>query len=79
MWGKYGKGGVAICSRYNLLKSALDGMPDRACIGLVRYESSFMVHANLLSYITNARSTPRSNRSERFFGLSTRMGEGIVT
>jgi hypothetical protein len=55
MWEKYGKDGVAICSRYSLLKAALDLLPDSAHIGLVRYESSFMEIANLFSYITNKR------------------------
>jgi hypothetical protein len=37
MWKEYGDDGVAICSRYCLLKSALDAMGDRAFLGLVRY------------------------------------------
>ena len=36
MWDNYGEDGVAICSRYDLLKSALNAMPDRAYLGLVR-------------------------------------------
>jgi hypothetical protein len=67
MWEKYGKDGVAICSRYSLLKSALDSMPDRAFIGLVRYESGFMVHANVLSYITNKRAEYAHEKEVRGF------------
>lgn len=33
MWEKYGKDGVAVRSRYRLLKSALDSMNDRAYLG----------------------------------------------
>jgi hypothetical protein len=34
MWEQYGEDGVAICSRYRLLKAELDCMKDRAFIGL---------------------------------------------
>lgn len=37
MWKQYGEDGVAICSRYRLLRSALDSVTDRASLGLVRY------------------------------------------
>ena len=37
MWNEYGNDGVAICSRYCLLKSAVDAMGDQAFLGLVRY------------------------------------------
>jgi hypothetical protein len=37
MWKGYGEGGVALCSQYCLLKSALNAMDDRAFLGLVRY------------------------------------------
>jgi hypothetical protein len=37
MWEQYGADGVAVCSRYGLLKSALDGLLDQAHAGLVRY------------------------------------------
>jgi hypothetical protein len=51
MWGEYGKDGVAICSRYGLLKAALDAMPDRAMLGLVRYGTDH-VGFNILRFIT---------------------------
>lgn len=37
MWEEYGEGGVAVCSRYELLKSALNGFIDEAHLGLVQY------------------------------------------
>lgn len=42
MWQEYGEAGVAICSRYRLLKSAVDAMGDRAFLGLVRYGSKHL-------------------------------------
>jgi hypothetical protein len=67
VWEKYGKDGAAICSRYSLLKAALDLLPDSAYIGLVRYESSFMEIANLFSYITNKRAKFAHEREVRAF------------
>jgi hypothetical protein len=67
MWKNYGKDGVAICSRYSLLKSALDAMPDRAFMGLVRYDSSYMIRANVLSYITNKRAKYADEQEVRAF------------
>jgi hypothetical protein len=55
MWEKYGEDGVAVCSRYGLLKSVLDAMNDRAYIGLVRYGSRHMTGWNLFRFITTKR------------------------
>ncbi len=55
MWEEYGKDGVAICSRYRLLKSALDAMGDRAFLGLVRYGSKHLTGWNVLRFITTKR------------------------
>jgi hypothetical protein len=55
MWKEYGQDGVAICSRYRLLKSALDALPDRAFVGLVRYGSKHMTGWNLFRFITTKR------------------------
>jgi len=52
--GKYGKDGVAICSRYGLLKAALAALPDRAMLGLVRYGFDH-VGWNILRFITTKR------------------------
>jgi hypothetical protein len=56
MWTKYGENGVAICSRYHLLKSALNAMDDRAFLGLVRYGSKHMTGWNLFRFITTKRT-----------------------
>ncbi|HEV8030310.1 MAG TPA: hypothetical protein VGP42_04760 [Stellaceae bacterium] len=55
MWKEYGEGGVAICSRYSLLKSALDAMDDRAFLGLVRYGAEHLTGFNLFRFITTKR------------------------
>lgn len=55
MWAEYGKDGVAICSRYGLLKSALNLLPDRAFLGLVRYGSKQLTGWNVIRFITTKR------------------------
>src|SRR5262249_24951849 len=67
MWEKYGESGVAICSRYGLLKSALDAMDDRAHIGLVRYGSRQMTGWNLFRFITTKRLEFASEQEVRAF------------
>ena len=56
MWKEFGSDGVAICSRYRLLKSALDAMSDRAFIGLVRYGDKHLSGVNLFSFIMTKRA-----------------------
>lgn len=67
MWKEYGKEGVAVCSRYSLLRAALDLLPDSCHVGLVRYESGFMERANLLGYITNKRPKYAHEQEVRAF------------
>src|SRR5208283_1118595 len=56
MWENYGEDGVAICSRYRLLKAALDALEDRVFLGLVRYGSRHMTGWNLFRFITTKRT-----------------------
>jgi hypothetical protein len=51
MWVTHGRNGVAICSRYQLLKAALNAMSDRTMLGLVRYSSEHFGF-NVLRFIT---------------------------
>lgn len=69
MWKTYGNEGVAITSRYHLLKSALDSMRDRGYIGLVQYSPDHMLGscANLFRYITTKRSEFAHEREVRAF------------
>jgi hypothetical protein len=53
MWEQYGHDGVAVCSRYGLLKSALNGLLDEAFTGLVRYGTDHLTNTfNALEFIT---------------------------
>jgi hypothetical protein len=75
MWKDYGDQGVAICSQYRLLKSALNAMSDRAYIGLVRYGSEQPERRTLESVPISppSESTMRmSKRSGHFCGSWTR-------
>lgn len=69
MWKEYGNEGVAITSRYHLLKSALDSMIDRGYIGLVQYSAKHMLGncANSLRYITTKRSKFEHEQEVRAF------------
>jgi hypothetical protein len=55
MWSDYAREGVAICSRYELLKSALDDMLDTAHVGLVQYGIKHLTGFNTLRFITTKR------------------------
>jgi hypothetical protein len=61
--------GVAITSRYQLLKSALNAMSDRAYIGLVRYGAQHLIgkRANLFRYITTKRNKYAHEQEVRAF------------
>jgi hypothetical protein len=67
MWEKYGKDGVAVCSRYRLLKSALDSMNERAYLGLVRYGSDHLTGWNTLRFITTKQKRYAGEREVRAF------------
>ena len=55
MWKQYSEDGVAICSRYELLKCAIAVLGDRAFLGLVRYGSKHLTGWNTLRFITTKR------------------------
>lgn len=65
MWEEYGKDGVAVCSRYGLLESALNDMDDRAFLGLVRYGSKHLTGWNVLRFITTKRMKYADEREVR--------------
>jgi hypothetical protein len=69
MWKEYGTDGVAIASRYSLLKSALKAMSDRAFIGQVRYGAEHLIDktANLFRYMTTKRSEYAHEQEVRAF------------
>ena len=55
MWKQYGQNGVAICSRYTLLKEVLDPITDRPHLGLVRYGSKHLTGWNTMRFITTKK------------------------
>jgi hypothetical protein len=66
MWNEYGNDGVAICSRYSLLKSALDAMVDQAFLGLVWYGDKHLNgEYNLLRFIMTKREEYKDEQEVR--------------
>ena len=70
MWKDYGEDGVAICSRYNLLKTALDNLADRSFLGLVHYGYNHLVHPsaarwNTLRFVMSKRMQYADEREVR--------------
>jgi hypothetical protein len=68
MWKDYGDG-VAVCSRYVLLKATMNTMSDRAYIGLVRYGSEHLIGKrwNLFRLITTKRMEYAAEQEVRAF------------
>ncbi len=53
MWETYGHDGVAVCTRYDLLHSALDVLPDDAYLGSVQYGTEHLTDRfNGIEFIT---------------------------
>jgi hypothetical protein len=67
MWKEYGEDGVAICSRYGLLKAALNRLADRAYIGQIRYGSKHLTGWNTLRFITTKQLKYADEREVRAF------------
>jgi hypothetical protein len=68
MWEQYGHDGVAVCSRYGLLKAALDGLLDEAHLGLVRYGTEHLKNTfNALEFITTKQPQYSQDREVRAF------------
>jgi hypothetical protein len=74
MWQEYGERGVAISSRYSLLKASLSKFSDNAYIGLVRYGAKHLVRRqlegsgwNLFRLITSKRVEYAHEREVRAF------------
>jgi hypothetical protein len=65
MWKAYSDAGVAICSQYTLLKSALGSLDDRAFLGLVRYGWRHMQGWNLFRFIYTKRMEYADEREVR--------------
>lgn len=66
MWEQYGKDGVAVCSRFGLLKAALHGLLEEAHLGLVRYGIDHLANTfNTLEFITTKQAKYAQEREVR--------------
>jgi hypothetical protein len=65
MWKDYGADGVAICSRYSLLKAALENCDGRPHLGLVRYGSAHLTGWNVQRFISTKRKVYAHEREVR--------------
>ncbi len=77
MWAQYGKDGVAIVSRYDLLKSALQGLPDKVMVGLIRYGTKHLVGWNVVRFVTTKRESYAPEQEVRAMLWLTDSGDGI--
>lgn len=69
--GAIGHDGVAVCSRYELLKLALDGLLDETHLGLVRYGTDHLAERfNALDFITTKRPQYAPDREVRAIVVS---------
>ena len=77
MWARYGKDGVAIVSRYDLLKQVLAPLPDRAMLGLIRYGTAHLTGWNIIRFVTTKRESYSAEREVRAMIWLTDSGDGI--
>jgi hypothetical protein len=65
MWTQYGRDGVAIVSRYDLLKQVLHPLPDRVMVGLIRYGTKHLTDWNVVRFVTTKREEYSPEREVR--------------
>jgi hypothetical protein len=65
LWVKFAQFGVAICSRYALLKSALNDLPDNCFLGLTRYGGERLPGRNVLQAISTKHERHRFEHEVR--------------
>jgi hypothetical protein len=56
MWEQYGQDGLAMCSRYEHLKTTLDRLLEEMHLGLVRYDAHLRDTFNALEFITTKQA-----------------------
>lgn len=76
MWSEFGKDGVAICSRYDLLKAALETCHGRPHLGRVRYGTSHLTGWNVLRFISTKRERFAHEREVRALLWMYELGDG---
>lgn len=77
MWARYGKDGVAIVSRYGLLKQVLDPLSDKVMLGLIRYGTKHLTGWNVIQFVTTKREKYSTEREVRAMIWLTDSGDGI--
>lgn len=77
MWARYGKDGVAIVSRYDLLKQVLHPLPDKVMVGLIRYGTKHLTGWNVIRFITAKREEYSSEREVRAMIWLPDSGDGM--
>lgn len=77
MWARYGHDGVALISRYDLLKRALDPLPDKVLVGLVRYGTAHLTGWNVIRFVTTKREEYRNEREVRAMIWITDPNDGV--
>jgi hypothetical protein len=77
MWARYGKDGVAIVSRYDLLKQVLDPLSDKVMVGLIRYGTKHLTGWNVIQFVTTKREKYSLEREVRAMIWLTESGDGM--
>ena len=77
MWAKYARDGVAVVSRYSLLKTVVHPLTDRPHLGLVRYGWQPGTHWNLLRFITTKQTRYEHEREVRALLWILNSGDSI--
>ncbi|MCX5876690.1 MAG: hypothetical protein NT087_10450 [Deltaproteobacteria bacterium] len=77
MWRRYGKDGVAIVSRYDLLKQVLHPLPDKIMVGLIRYGATHLTGWNVIRFVTTKREEYSPEREVRAMIWLTDTGDGM--
>jgi len=76
MWRLYGNDGVAIVSRYDLLKQVLHPIPDKVMVGLIRYGTRHLTGWNVIRFVTTKREEYSPEREVRAMIWLTYTGDG---
>jgi hypothetical protein len=63
MWDRYGE--VAVFTRFELLRAAVDAFPDQVLVGLVRYSEEDLTRYNLIDFLFRKRGHFEKERELR--------------
>ncbi len=77
MWRQYGKDGVAIISRYDLLKHVFHPLPDKVMVGLIRYGTKHLTGWNVIRFVTTKREKYSVEQEVRVMIWLTDSGDGM--